>query len=208
VSDRLVWIDCEMTGLDLQRDALIEIACLVTDSDLNVLGEGVDIVIHADEAALAAMPDVVRDMHARSGLTEEVRASRVALADAEQQVLAYVRKHVPDARTAPLAGNSIATDRGFLTRDMPELDAHLHYRMVDVSSVKELCRRWFPRVFYAKPEKGLAHRALADIRESIRELAYYRQTLFVPAPGPSSEEAQAVAARLAGTRFEGPAAAG
>jgi oligoribonuclease len=208
VSDRLVWIDCEMTGLDLQRDALIEIACLVTDSDLNVLGEGVDVVIHADEAALAAMPDVVRDMHARSGLTEEVRASRVALADAEQQVLAYVRKHVPDARTAPLAGNSIATDRGFLTRDMPELDAHLHYRMVDVSSVKELCRRWFPRVFYAKPEKGLAHRALADIRESIRELAYYRQTLFVPAPGPSSEEAQAVAARLAGTRFEGPAAAG
>jgi oligoribonuclease len=208
VSDRLVWIDCEMTGLDLQRDALIEIACLVTDSDLNVLGEGVDIVIHADEDALAAMPDVVRDMHARSGLTEEVRASRVALPDAEQQVLAYVRKHVPDARTAPLAGNSIATDRGFLTRDMPELDAHLHYRMVDVSSVKELCRRWFPRVFYAKPEKGLAHRALADIRESIRELAYYRQTLFVPAPGPSSEEAQAVAARLAGTRFEGPAAAG
>ncbi len=203
-----MWIDCEMTGLDLQRDALIEIACLVTDSDLNVLGEGVDVVIHADEAALAAMPDVVRDMHARSGLTEEVRASRVALADAEQQVLAYVRKHVPDARTAPLAGNSIATDRGFLTRDMPELDAHLHYRMVDVSSVKELCRRWFPRVFYAKPEKGLAHRALADIRESIRELAYYRQTLFVPAPGPSSEEAQAVAARLAGTRFEGPAAAG
>ncbi len=203
-----MWIDCEMTGLDLQRDALIEIACLVTDSDLNVLGEGVDIVIHADEDALAAMPDVVRDMHARSGLTEEVRASRVALPDAEQQVLAYVRKHVPDARTAPLAGNSIATDRGFLTRDMPELDAHLHYRMVDVSSVKELCRRWFPRVFYAKPEKGLAHRALADIRESIRELAYYRQTLFVPAPGPSSEEAQAVAARLAGTRFEGPAAAG
>jgi len=208
VNDRLVWIDCEMTGLDLQRDALIEIACLVTDSDLNVLGEGVDVVVHADEAALAAMPDVVRDMHARSGLTEEVRASRVALADAEQQVLAYVREHVPDARTAPLAGNSIATDRGFLTRDMPELDAHLHYRMVDVSSVKELCRRWFPRVFYAKPEKGLAHRALADIRESIRELDYYRHTLFVPAPGPSSEQAQAVAARLAGTRFEGPAAAG
>ena len=208
MNDRLVWIDCEMTGLDLQRDALIEIACLVTDSDLNVLGEGVDVVVHADEAALAAMPDVVRDMHARSGLTEEVRASRVALADAEQQVLAYVREHVPDARTAPLAGNSIATDRDFLTRDMPELDAHLHYRMVDVSSVKELCRRWFPRVFYAKPEKGLAHRALADIRESIRELDYYRHTLFVPAPGPSSEQAQAVAARLAGTRFEGPAAAG
>ena len=208
MNDRLVWIDCEMTGLDLQRDALIEIACLVTDGDLTVLGEGVDIVIHADEAALAAMPDVVRDMHARSGLTEEVRASRVTLADAEQQVLAYVREHVPDVRSAPLAGNSIATDRGFLARDMTELDAWLHYRMVDVSSVKELCRRWFPRVFYAKPEKGLAHRALADIRESIRELDYYRHTLFVPAPGPTTEEAQAVAARLGGTRFEAPQAGG
>ena len=208
MNDRLVWIDCEMTGLDLQRDALIEIACLVTDGDLNVLGDGVDIVIHADEAALAAMPDVVRDMHARSGLTDEVRASRVKLADAEQDVLAYLREHVPDVRSAPLAGNSIATDRGFLARDMPELDAHLHYRMVDVSSVKELCRRWFPRVFYAKPEKGLAHRALADIRESIRELDYYRHTLFVPAPGPTTEEAQAVAARLGGTRFEAPRAGG
>jgi oligoribonuclease len=203
VNDRLVWIDCEMTGLDLQRDALIEIACLVTDGELNVLGEGVDVVIHADESALAAMPDVVRDMHARSGLTEEVRRSRVKLAEAEQQVLAYVREHVPDVRSAPLAGNSIATDRGFLARDMPELDAHLHYRMVDVSSVKELCRRWFPRVFYAKPDKGLAHRALADILESIRELDYYRHTLFVPQPGPSTEEAQAVAAGLP-TRFEVP----
>jgi oligoribonuclease len=208
VNDRLVWIDCEMTGLDLQRDALIEIACLVTDGDLNVLGEGVDIVIHADEAALVAMPDVVRDMHARSGLTDEVRASRVKLADAEQEVLAYVREHVPDVRSAPLAGNSIATDRGFLARDMPELDAHLHYRMVDVSSVKELCRRWFPRVFYAKPEKGLAHRALSDVRDSIRELDYYRHTLFVAAPGPTTEEAQAVAARLGGTRFEAPGAGG
>jgi oligoribonuclease len=203
VNDRLVWIDCEMTGLDLQRDALIEIACLVTDSDLNVLGEGVDVVIHADESALTGMPDVVRDMHARSGLTEEVRRSTVKLADAEQHVLAYVREHVPDVRTAPLAGNSIATDRGFLARDMPELDAHLHYRMVDVSSVKELCRRWYPRVFYAKPDKGLAHRALADILESIRELDYYRRTLFVPLPGPTTEEAQAVAAALP-TRFEAP----
>jgi oligoribonuclease len=197
VNDRLVWIDCEMTGLDLTRDALIEIACLVTDGELNVLGEGVDIVIHADESALAAMPDVVRDMHAHSGLTDEVRRSAVTLRQAEEQVLAYVREHVPDARTAPLAGNSIGTDRGFLARDMPELDAHLHYRMVDVSSIKELCRRWFPRVFYAKPEKGLTHRALADIEESIRELAYYRGTLFVPQPGPSTEEAQAVAAALA-----------
>jgi oligoribonuclease len=197
VNDRLVWIDCEMTGLDLRRDALIEIAALVTDGDLRVLGEGVDLVIHADDSALAGMPDVVREMHARSGLTEEVRRSTVTLREAEEQVLAYVRTHVPEARTAPLAGNSIATDRGFLARDMPELDAHLHYRMVDVSSVKELCRRWFPRVFFAKPEKGLAHRALADIRESIRELDYYRHTLFVPPPGPTSEEAQAAAAALA-----------
>ena len=197
MNDRLVWIDCEMTGLDLGRDALIEIAALVTDGDLRVLGEGVDLVIHADDALLDGMVDVVRDMHARSGLTEEVRRSPVTLREAEEQVLAYVRTHVPEPRTAPLAGNSIATDRGFLTRDMPALDAHLHYRMVDVSSVKELCRRWFPRVFYAKPEKGMAHRALADIRESIRELDYYRRTLFVPPPGPTSEEAQAVAASLA-----------
>jgi oligoribonuclease len=197
VNDRLVWIDCEMTGLDLAHDALIEIAVLVTDGDLNVLGEGVDVVIHADEAALDGMPDVVREMHAKSGLTEEVRRSTVRLDEAERLVLGYVRRFVPEAGVAPLAGNSIATDRGFITRDMPALDAHLHYRMVDVSSVKELCRRWFPRVFFAKPEKGLAHRALADIEESIRELAYYRQTLFVAPPGPTSEQAQAAAAALA-----------
>jgi oligoribonuclease len=197
VNDRLVWIDCEMTGLDLHRDALIEIAALVTDGDLRVLGEGVDLVIHADDDLLAGMPDVVRDMHGRSGLTEEVRRSTLTLREAEEQVLAYVHAHVPEPRTTPLAGNSIATDRGFIARDMPELDAHLHYRMVDVSSIKELCRRWYPRVFYAKPEKGMTHRALADIRESIRELDYYRRTLFVPAPGPTSEQAQAVAASLA-----------
>jgi oligoribonuclease len=196
VNDRLVWIDCEMTGLDLGRDALIEIAALVTDGDLHVLGTGVDLVIHADDSVLAGMPDVVREMHARSGLTEEVRRSTVTLAEAERTVLDYVREHVPEPRSVPLAGNSIATDRSFLARDMPELDAHLHYRMVDVSSIKELCRRWFPRVFYAKPEKGLAHRALADILESIRELDYYRRTLFVAPPGPTSEEAQAVAASL------------
>jgi oligoribonuclease len=200
VNDRLVWIDCEMTGLDLQRDALIEIAVLVTDGELNILGEGVDVVIHADETALAGMPDVVREMHAHSGLTEEVRRSTVQLAEAEQLVLAYVREHVPEPRTAPLAGNSIATDRGFLTRDMPELDAHLHYRMVDVSSIKELCRRWYPRIFFAKPEKGMAHRALADIEESIRELSFYRRTMFVPDPGPTSEQAQAVAAQLSPPR--------
>ena len=202
--DRLVWIDCEMTGLDLGRDALIEIAVLVTDGDLNVLGEGVDVVIHADEAALAGMPEIVREMHAHSGLTDSVRASVVTVAEAEALALDYIRQYVPDPRTAPLAGNSIATDRGFLARDMPLLDGYLHYRMVDVSSVKELCRRWFPRVFYAKPEKGLAHRALADIMESIRELEYYRRTLFVPQPGPTTEEAQAVAAQLPVTRFGAP----
>ncbi len=197
MNDRLVWIDCEMTGLDLERDALIEIAALVTDGELNVLGEGVDVVISCEESALDSMPEVVRDMHEKSGLTEEVRASTVTLAEAEQLVLTYLREHVPDPGSAPLAGNSIATDRGFLSRDMPELDKHLHYRMVDVSSIKELARRWFPRVFYAKPEKGLAHRALADIRESIRELAYYRRALFVAPPGPTSEEAQAAAAEVA-----------
>ncbi len=197
MNDRLVWIDCEMTGLDLERDALIEIACLVTDGELNVLGAGVDVVIHADEPSLAGMPEVVREMHARSGLTAEVRSSTLTVPEAERLVLDYVRTHVPEPRTVPLAGNSIATDRAFLARDMPTLDAHLHYRMVDVSSVKELCRRWYPRVFFAKPEKGLAHRALADILESIRELDYYRRTLFVAPPGPTSEEAQAVAASLA-----------
>jgi oligoribonuclease len=196
VTDRLVWIDCEMTGLDLGKDALIEIAALVTDAELNVLGDGVDVVIHADDDALAAMPDVVRDMHAHSGLTEEVRRATTTLEEAEQLVLDYIRQWVPDSRTTPLAGNSIATDRGFIARDMPELDGHLHYRMVDVSSIKELCRRWYPRIYYAQPAKGLAHRALADIHESIRELAYYRATAFVPQPGPTSEQAQAAAAEI------------
>ena len=194
--DRLVWIDCEMTGLELGKDALIEIAALVTDADLNVLGEGVDVVIHADDDALAGMPEVVVEMHAKSGLTEEVRRSTVSIEEAEAQVLAYIKEWVPDPRTAPLAGNSIATDRGFIARDMPALDGHLHYRMIDVSSIKELCRRWYPRIYYAQPEKGLSHRALADIKESIRELAYYRRTAFVAPPGPSSDQAQAVAAEL------------
>jgi oligoribonuclease len=196
VNARLVWIDCEMTGLDLGHDALIEIAALVTDADLVPFGEGVDVVIHATDEALDAMPDVVRDMHAKSGLTDEVRQSTVTMAEAEKLVLDYVRTHVPEGRSAPLCGNSIATDRGFIARDMPELDGYLHYRMVDVSSIKELCRRWFPRVYYAQPEKGLAHRALADVRESIRELEYYRRTAFVAKPGPTSEEAQAAAASV------------
>jgi oligoribonuclease len=168
VADLLVWIDCEMTGLDLGKDALIEVAALVTDPDLNVLGDGVDVVIHADDAALDGMPDVVREMHQKSGLTEEVRRSTVTLQEAEDLVMEYVTAWVPDPRSAPLCGNSIATDRGFVSRDMPRLDAHLHYRMIDVSSIKELCRRWYPRVYFGQPTKGLAHRALADIRESVR----------------------------------------
>ncbi len=193
----LVWIDCEMTGLDLTRDKLIEVAVLVTDSELNVLDPGLDLVISADDAALEGMVDVVTEMHAKSGLTDAVRASTLTVAEAEQQLLAYVKRFVPERRTAPLCGNSIGTDRGFLARDMPELDDHLHYRMIDVSSVKELARRWFPRVYFAQPQKGLAHRALADIIESVRELAYYRQTLFVDAPGPSTSQAQAAATRVA-----------
>ena len=195
--DELVWIDCEMTGLDLRSDKLIEIAVLVTDADLNILGDGVDVVIHADEPALSSMADVVAEMHTRSGLIEEVRASTVELAAAETMVLDYIREHVKQAKTAPLAGNSIATDRGFIARDMPALDSFLHYRMIDVSSIKELCRRWYPRIYYGQPAKGLAHRALADIHESIRELQYYRRTAFVPPPGPATSEIAAVADELA-----------
>ena len=194
--DPLVWIDCEMTGLDLGKDALIEVAALVTDADLNVLGDGVDVVIHADEDALAGMPDVVREMHEKSGLTEAVRRSVITVAEAEDLVMRYVGQFVAAPRTAPLCGNSIATDRGFLARDMPALDAFLHYRMIDVSSVKELCRRWYPRVYFGQPAKGLAHRALADIKESIRELRYYRRTIFVPLPGPDVEVAKEIAAQM------------
>jgi oligoribonuclease len=196
VADLLVWIDCEMTGLDLGKDKLIEVAALVTDPDLNVLGDGVDLVIHADDAALDAMPEIVREMHAKSGLTDEVRRSSITMAEAEAVVLAYVKEFVPNPRTAPLCGNSIATDRGFLARDMPTLDSYLHYRMIDVSSIKELTRRWYPRVYFGQPAKGLAHRALADIRESIRELEYYRRTVFVPQPGPDVDAAKAIAAEL------------
>ncbi|MCI4675147.1 oligoribonuclease [Candidatus Mycolicibacterium alkanivorans] len=194
--EELVWIDCEMTGLDLRTDRLIEIAALVTDAELNVLGEGIDVVIHADDVALDGMIEVVAQMHHRSGLTEEVRASSIDVAAAEQLVLDYIRSHVRQAKTAPLAGNSIATDRGFIARDMPKLDDYLHYRMIDVSSIKELCRRWYPKIYYGQPEKGLAHRALADIRESIRELKYYRRTAFVPQPGPSTSEIAAAAAEI------------
>jgi len=199
-----VWIDCEMTGLDLGSDRLIEIAALVTDADLNVLGDGVDVVIHTDDAALNGMVDVVARMHRSSGLTEEVRASTIDVATAEELVLDYIREFVPQAKTAPLAGNSIATDRGFLARDMPALDDYLHYRMIDVSSIKELCRRWYPKIYFGQPEKGLAHRALADIQESISELRYYRRIAFVPPPGPSSSEIADALAELEGSVAAAP----
>lgn len=196
MNDRLVWIDCEMTGLDLEHDALIEVAALVTDSDLNILGDGVDVVIKPPAAALAQMKEFVRDMHTHSGLLEEL-GNGVDLAEAQRLVLEYVRKYAPEPNKAPLAGNTIGTDRGFLARDMPELEGHLHYRVVDVSSIKELVRRWYPRVYFQAPAKTGNHRALGDIRDSIEELKYYRATVFVPLPGPTSDDARDAAARLA-----------
>jgi oligoribonuclease len=194
--DRLVWIDCEMTGLELNRDALIEIAVLITDGELNVLDDGLDIVINCADEVLDTMVPFVQQMHEASGLTDLVRASTVTLGEAERQVLDYIKRFVPEPRTAPLCGNSIATDRGFIARDMPGLDGFLHYRMIDVSSIKELTRRWYRRVYFAQPAKGLAHRALADILESVQELRYYRATVFVPPPGPGSDEAAAAAAQV------------
>src|SRR6516164_3245822 len=196
MTDQLVWIDCEMTGLDLAHDAMIEIACIVTDGQLVALDEGVDLVIKPPAEALDHMPDVVREMHTASGLLDEL-ASGITLAEAQEQVLAYVRGHVREAKKVPLCGNSIATDRTFIARDMPELDAFLHYRMVDVSSVKELARRWYPRTYFASPPKRGGHRALADITESIRELRYYRASVFVPPPGPDSVTARHIAERFA-----------
>ncbi len=196
MTDRLVWIDCEMTGLDLASDALVEMACIVTDGELTALGDGTDVVIKPPAEALTSMPDVVREMHTASGLLNEL-PDGVTLAEAQDQVLSYIRQHVPEPRKVPLCGNSIATDRSFIARDMPELDNFLHYRMVDVSSIKELARRWYPRVYFASPEKHGGHRALADIRESIRELRYYREALFVPPPGPDTVSARAIAARVA-----------
>ena len=193
MTDRLVWIDCEMTGLDLRRDALIEVAALVTDADLNLLDAGLDVIVHTHDDVLDTMVPYVRDMHASSGLTEQVRASTITLGEAETMILDYIKQYVPEPKSSPLCGNSIATDRGFLSRDMPTLDEHLHYRMIDVSSIKELAKRWYPRVYQSQPAKGLAHRALADIYESVQELAFYRQTLFVPQPGPSLDEARVAA---------------
>lgn len=194
MNDRMVWIDCEMTGLSLANDALIEVAALVTDSELNVLGDGVDVVIRPPAEALTTMPEVVRQMHTASGLLTELD-SGTTLEAAEAQVLAYIKEHVPEPGKAPLCGNSVGTDRGFLLRDMPTLESYLHYRIVDVSSVKELARRWFPRAYFNSPDKNGNHRALADIRESIAELRYYREAVFVPQPGPDSDTAKAIAAK-------------
>lgn len=195
MNDSLVWIDCEMTGLDLAHDALIEVACLITDSELNQVDDGIDVVIKPPQAALDQMGEFVTQMHTTSGLLE-VLDNGVTLQDAEDAVLEHIRRYLPDPKKAPLCGNSIATDRTFLTRDMPRIDDHLHYRMVDVSSIKELLRRWYPRIYYASPEKNGGHRALADITESIQELRYYRAAAFTPQPGPDTATARAIAADI------------
>ncbi|WP_353511044.1 oligoribonuclease [Intrasporangium sp.] len=192
LSDRIIWIDCEMTGLSLRTDALVEVAALVTDFELTVLGDGIDVVIKPPAEAIAQMDEFVRDMHTTSGLLDELDGG-VSLEEAQSLVLDYVRQFVPEPRKAPLGGNSVATDRGFLARDMPDLEAHLHYRIIDVSSIKELSRRWYPRVYFNAPKKAGGHRALADIKESIAELRYYREAVFVPQPGPDSATAKALA---------------
>jgi oligoribonuclease len=194
----LVWIDCEMTGLDLVNDALVEVAALVTDFELNVLGEGVDLIIKPPAEALDQMGDFVRNMHTTSGLLDRLEDG-LTLAEAEEQVLAYVRKECGPASRPPLAGNTVATDRAFISRDMPDLESFLHYRIVDVSSIKELSRRWYPRAYYAAPAKQGNHRALADIQESIEELRYYRETVFAPPPGPTSDAVREAAARHGGS---------
>lgn len=192
MADRIIWIDCEMTGLDLRADALVEVAALVTDFELNQLGEGIEVVVKPPQAAIDQMDDFVRDMHTTSGLLDRLDAG-LTLEQAQSLVLDYVRTFVPEPRKAPLGGNTVATDRGFLARDMAELEAHLHYRIIDVSSIKELSRRWYPRVYFNAPKKSGGHRALADIRESIAELRYYRSAVFVPHPGPDSATARALA---------------
>jgi len=203
-AERLVWIDCEMTGLDLERDELLEVAVVITDYDLVPLDPGLTVVIRPTAAALEQMAEFVRGMHTTSGLLDELDGG-VTLEQAEQLVLDYIVRFVPTAGAAPLAGNTIGTDRAFLARYMPRVDGHLHYRSVDVSSIKELSRHWFPRVYFNAPAKHGGHRALADIRESIRELEYYRAAAFVAAPGPTTEQAQA-AARTAIERHDLPGA--
>lgn len=194
-NDRLVWIDCEMTGLDVSTDQLVEVAVVITDFDLAILDPGFDIVIKPDQSALDNMNEFVREMHSSSGLLEAI-PDGVSLDEAQDAVLDYIRRFVPVAQQAPLAGNTIGTDRAFLARYMPRVDTHLHYRNVDVSSIKELVRRWLPRIYFNAPEKDGGHRALADILESIRELEYYRRTAIVADPGPTTDEVQAVAASV------------
>ena len=197
-NERLVWIDCEMTGLDLRADALVEVAALVTDFDLNVLGDGVDILVKPPAEALEQMVPFVRTMHETSGLLDELEHG-VTLAEAEAEVMAYLREHCGPNSRPPLAGNTVATDRAFLARDMQDLESFLHYRIVDVSSIKELSRRWFPKAYFTAPAKRGNHRALADIQESIEELRYYRDAVFVAPPGPDSETAKALAERHGGS---------
>ena len=197
-TDRLVWIDCEMTGLSLTADALVEIAALVTDSDLNVLGEGVDVIIKPPAEALEQMDDFVRDMHTKSGLLAELD-NGVTLEEAQATVLAYLHEYCDPEARPPLAGNTVGTDRNFVARDMPELESFLHYRIIDVSSIKELSRRWYPRAYFASPAKKGNHRALADIQESIEELRYYRDAVFVAQPGPTSDAAKKIAQEHGGS---------
>ena len=198
VNDRLVWIDCEMTGLDLEADALIEVAALVTDFELNVLGDGIDVIVKPPPEALEQMDEFVRTMHTTSGLLDELDDG-LSMGEAEEQVLAFIRQHCADGSRPPLAGNTVATDRTFLLRDMPTLEGFLHYRIVDVSSIKELARRWYPRAYFNAPVKSGNHRALADIQESIEELRYYRAAVFVAPPGPDAETAKALAAAHGGS---------
>ena len=174
----LIWIDCEMTGLDLATDALVEIAVLVTDSELNVIGEGIDLVIHASDGQLASMNDFVCEMHTTSGLITEIPKG-ISVAAAEAQILTYLQSAGVEAGKSPLAGNSVSVDRNFIARDMSALNEYLHYRTIDVSSIKELARRWYPKTYFAAPAKTGNHRALGDIRDSIAELAYYRAALFI-----------------------------
>lgn len=195
--DRLVWVDCEMTGLDTVNDVLVEIAVIVTEADLTPLDNGIDLVIRTTPEKLASMDPFVVNMHTESGLLPLIPHG-LDVAEAEQQVLAYVRQHVPESRKAPLAGSSVYVDRSFLARYMPEFDAYLHYRLLDVSAVKEIARRWYPRAYFNSPKKNGGHRALADIIDSINELRYYRSTVFVAQPGPSTAEARAAAEAVTG----------
>ncbi|WP_129359770.1 MULTISPECIES: oligoribonuclease [Micrococcaceae] len=201
-NERIVWIDCEMTGLDLERDALIEVAVLITDAELNILDDGLDVLIKPEPEALAQMNDFVRNMHTTSGLLDELDEG-LSMSEAEDLVLAHIKKYVPEAGKAQLGGNSIGTDKTFLSRDMPRVIEHLHYRVVDVSTVKELSRRWYPRAYYQAPAKTGNHRALGDIKDSIVELQYYREAVFVPQPGPNSDEARDISRRFSPASSDG-----